>query len=126
MKNALSQRIKRLITVDGKSQKSFAEKVGLSRQTINNIITTNTQPDFTTIHKIAVAYPDLNVRWLLTGDEPMFYNFAKVDQQVNMVAENVAEYKTKVTTLIDERQKLMEKVMELQDYIIQLKNQNND
>lgn len=45
-------------------QKKFADKVGLSNGFVNNIgpsITT------TSLNKIAKAYPNLNINWLLTG-----------------------------------------------------------
>ena len=59
-------------------QARFASTAGLSRGYVNNIVNTigpEAQP------KIATAYPDLNMTWLLTGDGEMLNGETGCEQE---------------------------------------------
>lgn len=68
---SIADRIKLLCQKEG-SQKNFAEKIGAQRQTINRIISKGTGIRSDTITAIAIAYPNLNLRWLILGEGPVW------------------------------------------------------
>jgi hypothetical protein len=50
------------------SQVRFSEITGIGTGQVSNITTKRHIPGFMTISKIAAAFPDINCRWLLTGE----------------------------------------------------------
>lgn len=68
---SVATRIKILCEREG-SQSNFAEKTGIQRQTVSRIVNRDTGIRSDTIEAIAVAYPKLNLRWLILGKEPMW------------------------------------------------------
>lgn len=51
--------------------KDFAEQIGFSKQTLSNLLNDRNQVSIDKLIKIALAYPMLNIRWLLTGEGAM-------------------------------------------------------
>lgn len=55
------------------SQKEFAEKVGVSPSAISSLFSKRgNKPGLEMLQKIAVAYPEIRLDWLLIGQQPMF------------------------------------------------------
>lgn len=63
---SLSQRLLEIVKFEGK-QKIVAEKINTSTQSISKTITQDRGIAGSTIVAIAEAYPQLNMRWFLTG-----------------------------------------------------------
>ncbi len=63
---SLSQRLLEIVRFEGK-QKIVAEKINTSTQSISKTITQDRGIAGSTIVAIAEAYPQLNMRWFLTG-----------------------------------------------------------
>lgn len=68
MRSAVKERLISFLKYKKIGQVKFAAMVGLSRGYVNNIVNT-IGPD--ALSKIAVAFPDLNTAWLLTGEGEM-------------------------------------------------------
>lgn len=83
-------RIKELIYQLRKSQLDFAKDIGMSKQTITNVINSkNAKPGFDFIAGIAKAYPHVNVRWLLLGEGEMIID---IKSNLSIVAEPPTSY----------------------------------
>ncbi|MHC1707401.1 MAG: helix-turn-helix domain-containing protein [Bacteroidales bacterium] len=54
------------------TQSEFAKQTGLSKQTVNNIISGRHVTKSDVLEKILQAYPDLNITWLLNGKGNMW------------------------------------------------------
>ncbi|MEM9687236.1 MAG: helix-turn-helix transcriptional regulator [Bacteroidota bacterium] len=57
--------IKALIIHEEITQKEFSDKIGVKQQYINKIINGNVGLGASILKKIAVHYPNVNIRWLL-------------------------------------------------------------
>ena len=68
MKETIKQRITRFIKTKRISQRRFEADAGLSNGFVNNIVKTIGADK---MHKISIAYPELNTEWLLTGEGEM-------------------------------------------------------
>ncbi|MFW6020357.1 MAG: helix-turn-helix transcriptional regulator, partial [Bacteroidales bacterium] len=70
-------------------QEDFANKIGVTRQRIGNIVNDKNQPNSELLSQICIQYKEINARWLLTGHGDMFnYTYNK-----DVVNEDQAEYK---------------------------------
>jgi len=85
--SSISQRVLQLIDILEVKRKPFADKIGITTQTISGWIHRQSGPNFETIQAILTAYPRINARWLITGDgKPLLQN------NEAMVAEPEAPY----------------------------------
>lgn len=69
MNNELGQRIKELALRKCRSQREFAELLGVSPQSLNNWINRGASND--TVMFIANKFPDVSLQWLLKGNGEM-------------------------------------------------------
>lgn len=69
-----SDRLKTYIKELGLTNKEFAEKVGMSPQTVSNIINGRGSLTITTLFKIKEIDPCFNVNYLLFGESDNEYN----------------------------------------------------
>jgi len=71
----MRERIKRIMEVKGLRPSSFADKVGISRPTISQILGDNgrkNDPSVGTIEKILKAFPDISQTWFYSGEGSMY------------------------------------------------------
>ncbi len=68
------------------SQDDLSLKADVTRQTISNIIKGKNIPSSEVLGQIIKAFPDINARWLATGEGAMFINAA--DNQINTYGKN--------------------------------------
>lgn len=73
MDYAVNEAIARFIDFVNISQKDFASRVGVTPQTINNIIKHNRQPGLDLLRKILIAYPRLDANYLLRSGWDSYY-----------------------------------------------------
>ncbi|WP_106831142.1 XRE family transcriptional regulator [Parabacteroides pacaensis] len=71
METTINERIKRIIEINNYSISSFADRIGVLQQTLNNYINKNREPSFDVINKIATTFVDINIDWLVTGKGSM-------------------------------------------------------
>ncbi len=70
MEKTVNQRLKKFVESKEFSAKEFAERFGANAKEINNW-TTSTKIALPRLSELILAYPELNVRWLLTGQGKM-------------------------------------------------------
>ncbi len=58
------------------SQNAFSKKIGISPSYYSDLKKGQVGPSFWMLYGIANAFPDLNLRWLLTGEGPMWVKSA--------------------------------------------------
>jgi transcriptional regulator with XRE-family HTH domain len=56
------------------NQAEFARRISVSSQTLNNQVKGKNGLSITTLELIAKSYPDLNIRWLVSGEGNMWDN----------------------------------------------------
>lgn len=115
MESTIKERLTAYLKYKGINKSEFGRKVGVSNSYIS-AIRKSIQPDKT--EKIAAAFPDLNVAWLLTGDGEMLKdsvtNIAQGDNATN-IAGNGNNIRTNSSTIdkaldeIAEQRKLVAK-----------------
>ena len=67
----ISERLKEFATANGISGYRIAIDAGVPQATIAKYMTGVNQPSGEVLSKIVKAYPQLNARWLLTGEGDM-------------------------------------------------------
>jgi len=69
-----NERLRKLIYhYSGGNQREFSRKTGVSVHIISKSLNEGQIPSVAIATKIALAFPDLNCRWLLTGKEEMIF-----------------------------------------------------
>ena len=101
MKQTIAQRLKILAEYEVKQIK-LAQKIDLTPQAISKTISEDRMIRSDTLENIARAYPELNMRWFLTGEgESGLDRSAKpLTEQKNDLAKEL-ELKTKVIGLLE-------------------------
>lgn len=100
---SVNQRIKFLIDDYQKcSQKAFAEKIGISQSAVSALFSQReNRPGLEMLQKIAIAYPELNLSWLLIGEGPMLQvEAATAQKQSSLSAEQLAIVKREIRELV--------------------------
>ncbi len=68
----MKDRIKNFIEAKGISAGELATVLDVQRSNISHILNGRNKPGASFIEKLLLEYPDLNARWLLTGEGSMF------------------------------------------------------
>lgn len=63
----INNRVKKVQIYSGLNQKDFADKIGVSYTTVNEVLNNKKGPGMNVIQGIAFAYADISKEWLLTG-----------------------------------------------------------
>jgi hypothetical protein len=72
MESPVSERIRILIDAREKGNKAaFGRAIGVTSQSVADLLDAKGGPSFMTLQKIAKAYSDLSLEWLVTGEGEM-------------------------------------------------------
>jgi DNA-binding XRE family transcriptional regulator len=96
-----------------KNRSELARIVGVSSSSINQVIWNNKEIRQDLAFKIAGAFPDLDVRWLLTGVKSELSTSPPDILQVEKVEENAEKYIT-LQKLLDEKERY---ILSLEDRV---------
>jgi hypothetical protein len=128
METTLNERIRQIIFSFGfKKDVDFANHCKISAQSLSNATSGNTtDPQFSFLRKILVAVPELNARWLLTGEGQLLTSVTYPEQKgEGMLAnESNSRYMSQVEKLKMENEHLLktlsdkEKLIETKDKLI--------
>ncbi len=77
----MKDRIRQLLEMDGLNATEFSKKVKINASVVSNILNDKNQPSFDVIQKIIVAYPEVDVSWLMTGRGSIFSTDNEVFEQ---------------------------------------------
>ncbi len=75
----MKDRIQQIIDYKGISAGDLAELLDVQRSNISHILNGRNKPGAVFIEKLLQAFPDINARWLLTGDGPMLLSAASAE-----------------------------------------------
>lgn len=76
----MRERIAEFIEKKGVTPTEFADTVGIQRSNLSHVLSGRNNPGFSFIQKILSAYPDLDSRWLITGEGEMLLKDAPQQQ----------------------------------------------
>ena len=71
MTSTINERIRILCDTYSKNQSEFANKIGISTQSLSNYLNRNTKPTVDLLDAIMEAYPFISTDWLITGKGEM-------------------------------------------------------
>lgn len=94
---SIAQRLNQLAEYEG-SQAKLARKAGIKSQVISRIINKNTGVRSDTLEMLANAYPNLNLRWLVTGSGEM-WNKKKEGTPISKEPDPQEKLKDEIITL---------------------------
>ncbi len=97
----MKDRIKNFIDAKGISAGELAAVLDVQRSNISHILNGRNKPGASFIEKLLLEFPDLNARWLLTGEGDMFSG------QVS--ADNSPQQKLPIVEEVRKQQPLAEK-----------------
>ena len=126
----IGQRIKELIKQEDLTQDAFSLKTGVTRQTINNAVNGKNEPSGEVLSKILIAFPNLNARWLITG-EGFIYDKAIPpgsiikNDKILYANEPQENYQTKLLALKKENARLTEENKKFKEDTLKLWDDNN-
>ncbi|MEH0156227.1 hypothetical protein V6R21_18905 [Limibacter armeniacum] len=91
----INERIKKILVMSGLSKSDFARSIGVTPQTLNNVIgPKQSSPNATILANIITTYSSINHIWLLTGSGSIHTEEEESDKAVkirgkgNIVADN--------------------------------------
>lgn len=74
---SVNQRVKEFLESEALSQKEFCQKTGYSENNLSNFLTGKTKlPRIDLLEAIAIHFPHVNLKWILTGEGEMSENRA--------------------------------------------------
>lgn len=128
MQSTITERITYLIGALKENTNSFSNKIGVSQSTVATALKRNKGVNSDLIEKITIAYPIVNVDWLLTGQGEMLkstsvnnsrnvHNTGKISGGV-MTGDNNAPIDASITS--DSKQRILlleEKVQHLEEML---------
>ncbi len=108
----INDRIVHLIETEGYNFNSFSKKIGANPQTIHNISKLKkTKPSFDVLNKILIAFPEMDARWLMTGEG----SYISRDRQKDL------DFKERIRPLLshydDEINRLKERIERLEGFM---------
>ena len=68
----MKDRIAKIMKMENMSQQDFAAALEISPSTLSSIFNDRTQPSLTIVNKIHERFPDISLKWLLDGTEPVY------------------------------------------------------
>ncbi|MDD4755554.1 MAG: helix-turn-helix transcriptional regulator [Prolixibacteraceae bacterium] len=98
----MKDRIRQFIEHKGVTAGELAEITGVQRSNISHIFNGRNKPGAQFIEKFLLAFPEINARWLLTGEGSMF-NESNID---NISSQRPVEVKSEPDVLYGTGQKI--------------------
>lgn len=53
----------------GLSKSEFADSIGINRSMVSHLLSGRNKPSLAVVERMALTYPELDLRWLITGEE---------------------------------------------------------
>jgi transcriptional regulator with XRE-family HTH domain len=66
------QQIQQILKAKNINAREFADRIGSSQGSISNVIRDRNKPSLGMLQGIARTFPDINLRWLITGEGSMY------------------------------------------------------
>lgn len=68
----MNNRLKQFIAAENITQSQFAEKIQVVRASVSHVLSGRNNPGYDFIKAIMLAYPNLNIEWLMLGKGKMY------------------------------------------------------
>ena len=68
----MQAQIQEILIKEGLSSSQFADRIGIQRSSVSHVLSGRNKPGFDFIHKILIAFPEINGDWLITGSGDMY------------------------------------------------------
>lgn len=81
----MKERIKQFMDYKALNAADLADTIGVQRSNVSHVVNGRNNPSSTFIEKLLLTFPELNARWLITGEGEM------VAQQIDIVKAEKAE-----------------------------------
>ena len=78
MEKGVNQRIKQVQKHYDLNEKNFIQKIGVAQSTYNSLFSRGSKPSVQLIESIANAFPQIDTRWLITGNGEMLKESASI------------------------------------------------
>ena len=108
----MNERIKRFMDYKGLSSSELADAISVQRSNITHVLHGRNNPGFQFITKMLEAFPDINAKWLLTGEGEMIIKeeITNEKQQVDLFSHIVSPVNIETEeTPVSEKPRLVEK-----------------
>ena len=93
----MKERIKEFIEYKGISAGELASSLDVQRSNISHILNGRNKPGAAFIEKLLIVFPDLNARWLLTGEGEMLDKESDVHGNPNIHPTTNKQYEKSVS-----------------------------
>jgi len=70
----MRERIQKIIDAEKITAAEFADMIGVQRSNVSHVLNGRNNPGFSFIQKILETFPNVNSRWLLTGEGELYNN----------------------------------------------------
>ncbi|MBE2246726.1 MAG: helix-turn-helix transcriptional regulator [Candidatus Competibacteraceae bacterium] len=78
---SISERIQAIMDGLGLHASQFADRLSIQRSSLSHFFTGRNKPGWDFLEKLSQAFPEVNIRWLLTGKGNMFHGDAELQIQ---------------------------------------------
>jgi transcriptional regulator with XRE-family HTH domain len=95
----MQERITQFLRSEGISPAEFADKIGVQRSSVSHVINGRNHPSASFIQKMLAAFPNLNSRWILLGDGPIFESSVEVIKEPRLFDNLIEPESTKIPNL---------------------------
>lgn len=87
----MKDRIVKFMEKRGLTPTEFADGIGIQRSNLSHVLSGRNNPGFSFIQKILSAYPEINSRWLITGEGEMLLESPKQLENVEKQPEKIIQ-----------------------------------
>ena len=111
----MKDRIKEYMDYKSITAGELANILEVQRSNISHVLNGRNKPGASFIEKLLISFPDLNARWLMTGEGEMIYNYAVSENIVEGAGKKVTEQFEKQVNYSEPKNndKLIDKVVVL-------------
>ncbi len=100
MDTSIHQRVRLLSDKQG-GLVVFANLIEINHQTVSNVIKGKTKPSFKVVESILLRFPDINARWLITGEGEMKTKENEKSEKENNITQQTHHLLEKINLLED-------------------------
>lgn len=122
MEPTVGERIKKILFDHKISGTELADKVGMTKQTINQLINGHMKISYNFVHGIAISFPDVDLRWLIIGERtegylkveevsPEYYNPLKAkDKQIEELLSQIKRQQATIENMQESIKEILSKI----------------
>jgi len=119
--NSFADRLKKVVEHYEYSAYRLAKETAVTNQTTLNFLSGKTTPSFDFLAKLSMIFPELNLNWLVMGEESMFRDASVRPRSSNNYPPDLIESKNSLISVLNENirmkdEKIEELTSELREY----------